>query len=146
MRKTYLKDALKGIKIWRDTINCETLTLVIPKFESEIVESIPGALMHFKLLERSINEKVRIIFSDVRIKELVWDKQLNIEYIRLPSQDMDNLVSYMLWTSKHISAMRNANVKLVMLDGLCGGQIRRVYDMQLFSNDYIIYDRIIRGV
>lgn len=146
MKRICLKDALKGVKIWRNTIDCENLTLVIPQFESEIVESIPGALMYFMSLERCINERVRIIFSNVRIKELIWDKQLNIEFIRLSNRDMDNLVSYMLWTSKHFSAMRNANVKLIMLDGLYGGQIRHVYDMQLFSNDYIIYDRIIRGV
>ena len=146
MNRIRLIDALKGIKIWSSTINCKNLTLVIPKYESELADGIPKALMRLMLVDRSINEKVSIIFTDVRNKNLMWDKQLNIEFIQLSRQDMDNLVNYMLWTAKHVSAMRNANVKLVMLENLCGGQIQHIYDMKLFSNVYIIYDKLLRGV
>ena len=146
MNKICLLDALKGIKIWNATINCKNLTLVIPKYEDELADGIPKALMRLMLVDRSISEKVSIIFTDIRNKNLMWDKQLNIEFIQLSRPEMDNLVSYMLWTAKHVSAMRNANVKLVMLENLCGGQIQHIYDMKLFSNVYIIYDKILRGV
>lgn len=141
-------DALRGMRIWKNKINCNNhyLILVIPEYESKLILDLIPSLTSYLALENRLYEKIEIIYVDDDVKSFLSNKLLNFIFIKVSKQEMKNLVCYMLLTAKHYGVMRCQNVKLVSFDVLYGNQLQIIAENNLYPPRYLITKMILNRI
>ena len=145
-REISWKLALRGIDIWRKAINRSVFTIVIPDYEERLLKSAVPAVEHYLELTERSNEKINIIYSDKKVKKDFVDSNLSINFTQLDKKEMIYLAHYMILSSKHFGAMCNENVRLISFDWFYGGQLRKIVESGLFSEQYLVTEMMLNRI
>lgn len=140
--------AFKGMKIWKEVIGYQSrcLTLIVPDYENSLLDELVLALQSYFSLDNQNLGKTRIVYSDRKVQETLCTCEIKFDFVQIEKSDMSHLENYLLLTSKHYGSMWSQSVKLLSFDVLYGNQLRLIADSGLYSQRYIISEKILNRI